>query len=48
VLSQQNAGLLDGYGAPAIVVRPDRYVHACAHDGSDLLAVINALPLSLH
>ncbi len=48
VLSQQNASLLDGYGAPAIVVRPDRYVHACAHDGSDLLAVINALPLSLH
>ena len=48
VVPQQSAGLLEGYGTPAIVVRPDRYVHACARDGRDLLAVMEALPLELH
>lgn len=48
VLPPQSAGLLESYGAPAIVVRPDRYVHACAQDGRELSSVIDALPLTLH
>ena len=48
VLPPQNAGLLESYGASAIVVRPDRNVHACAQDRGELLAVIDALPLTLH
>ena len=48
VLPPQSAGLLESYGAPAILVRPDRYVHACAQDGRELLAALDALPLQLH
>jgi len=47
VLPEAHAGVLDGYGTPAILVRPDRYVHAAIADGSALQAIMNAVPLRL-
>lgn len=41
------AGTLDPYGAPAILLRPDRYVHAAVQDGAQLQAALDALPLRL-
>jgi len=48
VLPEQNIGVLDSHGTPAILVRPDRYVHAAITDGSNLQAVMDGLPLRLH
>ena len=47
VLPEESAGALDSYGSPAIVVRPDRYVHAAIADGAELQAAIDGLPLRL-
>ena len=47
VLPDEHAGLLESYEAPAIFVRPDRYVHAAIADGSELQAIIDELPLRL-
>ncbi len=48
VLPEQHTGLLDIYGTSAILVRPDRYVHAAITDGAHLQRVIDGLPLRLH
>jgi len=47
VLPAGHQGILDSYGAPAILVRPDRYVHAAVADAAALQAVLDALPLRL-
>lgn len=41
------AATLDPYGGPAILLRPDRYVHAALHDGAELYAALEALPVRL-
>lgn len=38
---------LSAYGAPAILLRPDRYVHAVIRDGEQLQSTLAALPLRL-
>lgn len=43
--AQEN--VLDLYGAPAVLLRPDRYVHAVIHDGKGLQSVVDGLPLRL-
>ena len=47
-LPDEHAGVLDNYGAPLILVRPDRYVHAVIAGVSELLTVIDDLPLRLY
>jgi 3-(3-hydroxy-phenyl)propionate hydroxylase len=42
-LSRDREAALAPYDAPAIVIRPDRYVHAAAKDASRLLAVLAGL-----
>ncbi|MFD0668288.1 bifunctional 3-(3-hydroxy-phenyl)propionate/3-hydroxycinnamic acid hydroxylase MhpA [Ramlibacter sp. MAHUQ-53] len=41
------AETLAPYGAPALLLRPDRYVHATIQDGAQLQAVLDALPVAL-
>ena len=48
VLPEAHQGVLESYGAPAILVRPDRYVHATLADVAALRAALDALPLSLN
>lgn len=38
---------LDAYGAQAVLLRPDRYVHALLNDAADLDACLQALPVRL-
>lgn len=47
VLPGDLAGYMDPYRAPAILLRPDRYVHAAIQDGAQLQPVLEALPLRL-
>jgi len=42
-LTDEQAGALDPYNAPAIIVRPDRYVHAAIPDAGSLADTLNAL-----
>lgn len=39
--------LLAPYGAPALLLRPDRYVHAALHDAAEVQAALSALPVNL-
>lgn len=48
VLPEERSVVLDRYGAPAILVRPDRYVHAAISGEDDLQAVLEGLPLRLN
>lgn len=48
VLPDAQQSVVDHYGAPAILVRPDRYVHATLADAAALRAVLAALPLRLN
>ena len=47
-LPDEHVGVLENYGAPAILVRPDRYVHAVIAGVSELQTVIDDLPLRLY
>ncbi len=47
VLPEAHQSVADNYGAPAILVRPDRYVHAVMANDSELRAVLDELPLRL-
>ncbi len=42
-----HADALAPYGAPALLLRPDRYVHAVLQDGPQLQATLQALPVAL-
>lgn len=46
-LPDVSAHVLDGYGAPAILLRPDRYVHALIDSGDALRTTLAALPVQL-
>lgn len=46
-LSADQAGILEPYGAPAVLLRPDRYVHALIQDERGLQAAIDGLPMRL-
>ena len=39
--------LLAAYGAPALLVRPDRYVHAALHDAVEVQTALATLPVAL-
>jgi 3-(3-hydroxy-phenyl)propionate hydroxylase len=41
------APVFEPYGAPAVLVRPDRYVHAAVSSAADLAALLRALPVQL-
>lgn len=47
VLPEESESALAAYGAPAVLLRPDRYVHATPRDGEALRAAIAGLPLRL-
>lgn len=47
ILPEAFAQTLQPYGAQAIVLRPDRYVLAAIHDGAQLRATLEALPVRL-
>ena len=42
---EEVAAFLEPYGSPAIVVRPDRYVHAALANGTELARVLDGLPV---
>jgi 3-(3-hydroxy-phenyl)propionate hydroxylase len=46
-LPDAQAHVLEACGAPAVLLRPDRYVHALIHDSQGLRDAVDSLPLRL-
>jgi 3-(3-hydroxy-phenyl)propionate hydroxylase len=46
-LPPELAPVLEAHGAPALLLRPDRYVHALLRDGDDLRLALAGLPVRL-
>lgn len=47
VLPDSEAPLFEPYGAPALLIRPDRYVHAAVASVTELQRVLDRLPVEL-
>jgi 3-(3-hydroxy-phenyl)propionate hydroxylase len=47
VLPDDRAQVVEGYGAPGVLLRPDRYLHAVIDSGDALRSTLDTLPVEL-